>query len=48
MIQMWLKREKFLRNIYFPSRNISLFSSWRVLLVYIFSDGQCLIWRERD
>ena len=24
-----------------------MFSSLRLLLLYIFSDGQCLIWRER-
>ena len=48
MIQIWLKREQFLRNTYFPSRNISLSSSFRLLLLYIFNDGQCLIWRERE
>lgn len=48
MIQTLLKREQFLRNTYFPSRNISLLSSLRVLLPYTFNDGQCLIWRERE
>lgn len=48
MIQIWLKRQQLLRNTYFPSRNISLSSSFRLLLLYIFNDGQCLIWRERD